>query len=85
VIQGASASEEGRVCRGIARATRSVAIVALFAAAASVASEVGWRFQTDLITLQQWTTFRGEVLAKPNIKRAEFANQLARQCRVGRI
>ena len=53
-----------------------MAFVALFAAVASVAAEVGWRFPTDMITLHQWTTFREEVLAKPNIKRAEFANQL---------
>jgi hypothetical protein len=76
VIRGALACEDGRTRRGVAIATGTVAIVALFAAVASVAAEVGWRFPTDMITLQQWTTFREEVLAKPNIKRAEFANQL---------
>jgi len=65
VIQGALACEEGRICRGVARATGSVAIVALFAAVASVAAEVGWRFPTDMMTLQQWLTLREDVLAKP--------------------
>jgi Protein of unknown function (DUF4019) len=41
-----------------------------------MAAEIGWRFPTDKITVQQWTQFREEVLAKPNSVRAEYANQL---------
>jgi hypothetical protein len=49
VIRGALACEDGRTRRGVARATGTVAIVALFAAVASVAAEVGWRFPTDMM------------------------------------
>jgi hypothetical protein len=60
----------------MARATCVLLIVARLLMEISTAAEVGWRFSTDKITLQQWATLREEVLAKPNIKRAEFANQL---------
>lgn len=58
------------------RKTFGIILAAVLLVAASVAAEIDWRFPTDKITPQQWTMFRAEVLAKPDIKRAEFANQL---------
>lgn len=58
------------------RKTFGVVLAAVLLVAAPVAAEIDWRFPTDKITAQQWTMFRTEVLAKPDIKRAEFANQL---------
>jgi hypothetical protein len=59
------------------RKSLGVVLVAVaFSIAGTMAAEIGWRFPTDRITLQQWTQFRDEVLAKPNVVRAEYANQL---------
>lgn len=60
---------------------RSFAGVMLIAACLAIpcslwAAEPEWRFPTDKITLAQWNQFRSEVLAKPNLTRQEFANQL---------
>jgi hypothetical protein len=48
----------------------------MFSFASFSAEESKWRFPTDKITVEQWTTFRAEVLAKPGIERQEFADQL---------
>jgi hypothetical protein len=56
---------------------RSVCLVFSIAAlGGATAAELGWRFPTDKITLEQWQEFQAEVLAKPGIERQEAANQL---------
>jgi hypothetical protein len=53
----------------------SVAI-ALSTMSTAEAKAEEWRFPSDQITLEQWTEFRNEVLAKPDLDRKEFGNQL---------
>ena len=55
---------------------RSTLVATVFFVAGSLAAQVGWRFPTDKITVREWTQFREEVLAKPKVVRAEYANQL---------
>ena len=55
---------------------RSTLVAAMFFVVGSLAAQVRWRFSADKITAQEWAQFREEVLAKPKVVRAEYANQL---------
>ena len=54
----------------------AVALVVVAQALAAQADDMAWRFPSDRITIEQWQTFRDEVLSKPGATRQEFANQL---------
>ena len=58
------------------RISQCLSLVVMILPLIAISEEFDWRFSTDEITPEQWSTFRSEVLAKSHYEQSEFAHQL---------